>query len=103
MGPFSHTLLHGTRLYLQHEQGDEPVWSTGLPLSLVKKIPSVSSPLIGDKIPKSEIYKARPYTRAVRGPQSKGMGQWQLTSLAKGEFASKKMFRHALGQFYGPF
>jgi hypothetical protein len=65
-------------------------WSTGLPLSLVKKIPSVSSPLIGDKIPKSEIYKARPYTRAVRGPQSKGMDQWQLTSLAKGEFASKK-------------
>jgi hypothetical protein len=31
----------------------------------------------------------------------KGMGQWQLTSPAKGEFASKKMFGHVLGQFYG--
>jgi hypothetical protein len=28
---------------------------------------------------KSEICKGRPYTRAVRGPRSKGMGQWQLT------------------------
>jgi hypothetical protein len=50
----------------------------------------VSVRLLGDKRPKSEIYKARPYTRAVCAPQSKGMGQWQLTSPAKGEFASKK-------------
>jgi hypothetical protein len=28
------------------------------------------------------------------------MGQWQLTNPAKGKFASKKMFKHVLGQFY---
>jgi hypothetical protein len=48
---------------------------------------------------KSEIYKGIPYTRAVRGPRSKGMSQCQLTSPTKSEFTSKKCSKMFLDSF----
>jgi hypothetical protein len=43
---------------------------------------------------KSEIHKGKPYTRAARGPRSKGMRHAR-------QIRVEKMFEDALGQFYG--
>jgi hypothetical protein len=44
-------------------------------------------------IPISEvILSAGPYLRGDHGPQSKGVGQWQLKHAMQGEFAAKKYY-----------
>jgi hypothetical protein len=51
-------------------------------------------------IPISEvILGAGPYLRAAHGPQSKGVGQWQLKHAMQGEFAAKKYYEIILDHF----
>jgi hypothetical protein len=42
---------------------------------------------------------AGPYLRAAYGPQSKGVGQWQLKHAMQGEFAAKKCYEVILDHF----
>jgi hypothetical protein len=42
---------------------------------------------------------AAPYLRAAYGPQSKGVGQWQLNPAMQGEFAAKKYYAIILDHF----
>jgi hypothetical protein len=41
----------------------------------------------------------RAYLRAAYGPQSKGVGQWQLKRAMQGEFAAKKYYEIILDHF----
>jgi hypothetical protein len=46
---------------------------------------------LGLSLNRKRTLGAWPYLRAAFGPQSKGVGQWQLKHAMQGEFAAKKV------------
>jgi hypothetical protein len=57
--------------------------------------------LLARSVPISEaILSAGPYLQAAHGPQSKGVGQWQLRHAMQGEFAAEKYYELVLDDYF---